>query len=217
MTKTESFRGGIGRWVLASLLAAVVCAGLTYVITKAAVQSVYTATTTMQIQSTAPVATTAADPDWAVIQAQTYAAAAEQPSLDQFAYQIAAQSAVPGPVVSAASPSTSCQATPLVALFSCSVSAHSASFAARAAGDLARTFISREKFWTPGHYWSIVVVNPAKVPTSPSSPHPTLNAAVVLFLVFVLVFGYGLLEPRLPSWTTVWSGAIAPHPRSSRA
>lgn len=41
------------------------------------------------------------------------------------------------------------------------------------------------------------VVTPAVAPDSPSSPHPTLNAAIAFFLVFIFVLGSGFLVVRM--------------------
>lgn len=190
------------RWVPSALVVAIVCAGLAFVVSKYLVQQKYTATTTMLVQPSRTLATTP-DALQGVVLAQTWAAIAEQHPIVQMAYQTAIQKEVglEPPATDASkianqSPSATCQSDGVTSLFTCSVTANSPRFAAEAANAVAHAFVHQEMASPENTYWEAQVVNPAQVPTAPSSPHTTLNATVAFVLVFLLVLGFGLIDFR---------------------
>jgi capsular polysaccharide biosynthesis protein len=183
------------RWVPIALVLAIVCAGAAYAISKYVVQPVYTATTTMQVDAGGALTTVPTDPIFSSSLAQTDAAVAEQRPIVQAAFRDAAGTGDPAArkrFLRRQSPSASCQANGVTALFSCSVTANTPTFAATAANRVAAAFIHQEKVWQQNPYATVLIVTPASAPTGPSSPHPTLNALVAFFLVFLLVLGFGL-------------------------
>ena len=184
------------RWVPIALVLAIICGAGAYAISKWVLQPVYTATATLQVGGGMNV-----DPLYAVSLAQTYAAVAEQHPIVNTGLRAATGANHPAAqkrILADQSPSTSCQTNGATALFGCSVTAKSASFAAKAANAVARDFIRQEGVWQPSILtgFQVNLVTPASTPSGPSSPHPTLNGLVAFFLVFLLTMTVGLLSTR---------------------
>jgi capsular polysaccharide biosynthesis protein len=185
------------RWVPIAFVLAVICGAGAYGISKWALQPAYTATSTMQVSATG----LNVEPIYAVTLAQTYAAVAEQKPIVNTGLRAATgktDAAAQKRILADQSPSTSCQTDGATALFSCSITANSAPFAAKAADAVARAFIRKEGVWQPSFStgFQINVVAPASPPSSPSSPHPTLNGLVAVFLVFLLTLTFGLVSTK---------------------
>ena len=171
----------------------IVCAIIAFLVSAFVIPASYTATVTMQVQPGVVPDKLPSDPTYSVTLAQTYAAIAQEHSTTSQAYALAG--ANPNNL-----PSTTCQASPLTALFSCSVTASSKLLSAHAANQLAATFIKTQSGWLQHQYWGVSVTNPAQIPTGASSPHATLDAVAVLVIVAVVCFGFGWLETRYPAW-----------------
>ena len=197
-TFANRFRG----WILIALAAGVICGAVAFVISAFVVPPAYTATATLQVQPGINASNYAPqDPRYANELSQTWAAIGQMKSLTRPAYDSATgttDSAGQHRIISSQSPSTTCQATTITQLFSCSVTASSADFAAHAVNALSQAIVQKQQTWSPEQIWTINIVNPASPPSSPSSPHSTLNALVAFALVALVVLGFGWIESREP-------------------
>lgn len=190
------------RWVPVALVLAVICGGLAYGISKYVMKPLYTGTATMQVDAGGP-SPTVVDPTYSATLAQTYAAVAEQRPILRAGFRNATgqiDPAIQNRIIAKQSPSASCQTNGVTALFSCSVTANSASFAAKGANEVARAFIHQESVWRQNRKATVILVTKALTPSGPSSPHPTLNALVAFLLVFLLALGFGLVRTGSPAW-----------------
>jgi capsular polysaccharide biosynthesis protein len=191
------------KWCGVTAVVAVLCGGVAYGASRALIQPTYTATVSLAVQPGISINDSPTDPAYSVTLAQTYAAVAQLRPMTQAAYAKAtgdSSATQQDAAITHESPSTACNASALTALFYCSVSANSALYAATATNDLAIRFIGIQRGWTQHRYWNVTVASPARVPTSPASPHSKLNALVAFMLALLILGGAGWLNFHSPSW-----------------
>lgn len=142
-------------WLAPALVLAIIAAAAAYLLTEHAIQPSYTATVNMQVELGPGIQSTVVDPTYLAQFAETEAQLAGQyPIVNQSftAAETSANMQFTLGEAKAIKKSVTCVANSLTSLFSCSVTAHSALFAATMANTLANAFTKSEQRATQTRY-----------------------------------------------------------------